>query len=544
MTNSINEILETDVILVIGSNTTEAHPVTGYRIKQAVRNGKQLIVADPRRIELVKYADIWLRHRPGTDIALLNGLAHVILRDDLWDKEFVAERCEGFEEFEKTAAKYTPERVAEITGVDAELIEQAAHLYGEAEKATIIYAMGITQHTSGTHNVMAVANLAILTGNVGRRGTGVAPLRGQNNVQGACDMGCLPNYYPSYQPVEDPAARSKFERFWQVKLPEKPGLTVTEMTDAARRGKLKCMYIMGENPVLSDPDGNHVVEALQNLEFLVVQDIFLTETAQLAEVVLPAVTFAEKDGTFTNTERRIQMVRKAIDTESKAKPDWQIITELAQKMGHPWQYPGGPAQIMGEIAQCAPLYGGISHQRLEQEGGLHWPCPTPSHPGTLYLHADGFARGKGRFHSVEYLPPAEEPDEEYPLILTTGRTLYQFHTGTMSRRSRLEELRSEELAMIHPKDAEIYGIRDKDTISVESRRGKVTTKVQVTDQVPPGIVFMTFHFKETPTNVLTIASTDPVCRIPELKVCAVRVEKIISNPPVDERDNYVGVYKQ
>ncbi len=522
MTNSINEILETDVILVIGSNTTEAHPVTGYRIRQAVQNGKKLIVADPRKIELVKYADLWLRHRPGTDIALLNGLAHVILRDDLWDKQFVAERSEGFEEFKKTVAKYTPERVAEITGVEAGLIEQAARMYGKAEKATIIYAMGITQHASGTHNVMAVANLAILTGNVGRPGTGVDPLRGQNNVQGACDMGCLPNYYPSYQPVDDPHVQSNFERFWQAKLPQEVGLTVTEMTDAARQGKIKCMYIMGENPVLSDPDGNRVVEALQALEFLVVQDIFLTETAQLAEVVLPAVTFAEKNGTFTNTERRIQLVRKAIDTTSSAKPDWQIIIELAQKMGHFWQYPGGPEQIMEEIARCAPLYGGISHHRLEK-GGIHWPCPTPGHPGTAYLHADGFARGKGKFHSVEHVPPAEEPDEEYPLLLITGRMLYHFHTGTMSRRSHLEELRSEELAMMHPQDAEAYGIKDKDRIVVESRRGKVTTRVQVTDFVPPGSIFMTFHFKETPTNVLTIASTDPICKIPELKVCAVKI---------------------
>jgi len=522
MTNSINELLETDVMFLIGANTTEAHPVTGYRIKQAVRNGKRLIVADPRKIELVKYAELWLRHRPGTDIALLNGLAHVILRDNLWNQGFVAERSEGFEEFKQNIARYTPESVAKITGVEAELIRQAAHMYGEAEKATIIYAMGITQHATGTNNVMALANLAILTGNVGRRGTGVDPLRGQNNVQGACDMGCLPNKFPSYQPVEEPENRSKFERLWNVKLPEETGLTVTEMIESAHQGKLKAMYIMGENPVLSDPDSNHVVEGLESLEFLVVQDIFLTETARLAEVVLPAASFAEKNGTFTNTERRIQMVRKAIEIQSNAKPDWQIILELAQKMGHSWQYPGGPEQIMEEIAGCTPLYGGISHQRLEN-GGLQWPCPMPEHPGTPYLHADGFARGKGKFHGVEYLAPEELPDAEYPLVLTTGRMLYHFHTGSMSRRSRLEELRSEELAMIHPLDAETYGITDRDIISVESRRGKVTTRVQVTDLVPKGVIFMTFHFKESPTNVLTITSSDPICKIPELKVCAVKV---------------------
>lgn len=524
MTNSMNEILETDVMFAIGTNTTEAHPVTGYRIKQAVRNGKKLIVADPRKIELVKYADLWLCHRPGTDIALLNGLAHVILRDGLWDEEFVNEHGEGFEEFKSAVEKYTPERAAEITGVDAELIEQAAHMYGSAEKATIIYAMGITQHTTGTNNVMAIANLSILTGNVGKRGTGVAPLRGQNNVQGACDMGCLPNYYASYQKVDDKEINNKFEQAWNVALPKEPGLTVTEMIDSVYRGKLKGMYIMGENPMLSDPDSNKVKKSLQALEFLVVQDIFLTETARFAEVVLPAVTSVEKEGTFTNTERRIQRVRQAIKTESEAKPDWQIIIDLANKMNYSWEYPGGPEQVMEEIAKLSPLYGGISYSRLEK-GGIQWPCPTRNHPGTMYLHADGFTRDKGKFHSVEYLPPAEEPDEEYPLMLSTGRMLYHFHTGTMSRRSQMEELRSEELMMMHPADARENSIKDEDRVQVESRRGKVSTKVQVTDHVPMGVVFMTFHYRETPTNNLTIAAVDPICKIPELKVCAVRVNK-------------------
>ncbi len=509
---------------MIGANTTEAHPVTGYRIKEAVRNGTRLIVADPRKIELVKYSDLWLRHQPGTDIALLNGMAHIILRDDLMDHQFVSERTDGFEEFYETVKAYTPEKVADITGLTEEKIEQAAYLYGKAKKATTIYAMGITQHATGTNNVMALANLAILTGNVGRRGTGVDPLRGQNNVQGACDMGCLPNYYPSYQSVEDSDVRRKFEEFWKIKLPEEPGLTVTEMTESAHQGKLKTMYIMGENPVLSDPNVNHVIEGLQRLEFLVVQDIFLTETANLADVVLPATTFAEKNGTFTNTERRVQLARKAIERTGQAKPDCKIIVELAQRMGHSWHYPEGPAQIMEEIAGCSPLYGGISHQRLER-GGLQWPCPTSSHPGTPYLHADGFSRGKGKFHGVEYLEPEENPDQDYPLVLTTGRMLYHFHTGTMSRRSRLEDLRSEELAMMHPKDAKMYDIKDDDLIYVESRRGKITTRVQVTDLVPAGVIFMTFHFRESPANMLTIASTDPISKIPELKVCAVKVQK-------------------
>ena len=512
-------------MFLIGANTTEAHPVTGYRIKQAVRNGKKLIVADPRKIELVKYADLWLRHRPGTDIALLNGLAHVILRDNLWNQDFVANRSEGFEEWRKTVETYTPQRVEQITGVKAELIEQAAHLYGEAERATIIYAMGITQHTKGVQNVFSLANLAIVTGNVGREGTGVDPLRGQNNVQGSCDMGCLPNFLPSYNFVDSEEARKKFESYWGTDIPGEAGITVTEMMAAANSGQLEALYIMGENPVLSDPDANHVVEALKNIDFLVVQDIFLTETAELAEVVLPAVTFAEKEGTFTNTERRVQRVREAIKVNSNAKPDWQILVELANKMGYTWNYPEGPSAIMEEIAGITQIYGGISFERLE-EGGLQWPCPTKDHPGTPYLHADSFSRGKGKFHSVEHLPAAEEPDEEYPLILSTGRMLYHFHTGTMSRRGRLEQIRPEELMMLHPDDAIKYGIEDLDMVQVESRRGKLKTKVQVTDHVPPGMVFMTFHYKEAPANVLTNNATDPICKIPELKMAAVKVGKL------------------
>ena len=525
MTNSYNELLDSDVIFLIGANTTEAHPVTGYRIKEAVRNGKQLIVADPRKIELTKYADIWLRHRPGTDVALINGIAHVILRDNLWDQEFVADRREGFEEWREVVQQYNPERVEQITGVKADLIEAAARLFGKANLGSIVYAMGITQHTTGTQNVLSLANLAILTGNVGKEGVGVYPLRGQNNVQGSCDMGALPNYYPGYQLVDDKENRRKFSEFWGTELPEKSGLTLPKIMDAAYHGEIKAMYIMGENPVLSDPDANHVTEALKNLDFLVVQDIFMTETAELAEVVLPACTFAEKDGTFTNTERRIQRVRKAITLRGNCKPDWEIIVALANKMGHNWNYPGGPAAIIVEIARCTPSYGGINFERLEN-GGLQWPCPTVDHPGTPYLHKNTFTRGKGRFHVVEHLPAAEEPDEAYPLLLTTGRNLFQFHTGTMSRRSKLERMRPEELMMIHPDTAGGYSIEDGDYVQVESRRGKVKTKVQVTDHIPPGIVFLTFHFKETPTNQLTNSALDPVCNIPELKVCAVKVKKV------------------
>ncbi len=526
MTNSINELLKTEVIFLIGANTTEAHPVTGYRIKQAVRSGTKLIVADPRKIELTRYADLWLRLRPGTNGALLNGLAHVILRDDLWNKEFVAVRSEGFAEWRDSVEKYDPRYVENITGVPASLIEQAAHLYAKAQRACIVYAMGITQHTSGTNNVFGIANLAILTGHVGREGAGVYPLRGQNNVQGSCDMGCLPNFFPSYQHVADEGVRHRFSEFWGTPLPDHPGYTVTEMFKAAGRGEIKAMYIMGENPALSDPDLNHVLESLKALDFLVVQDIFLTETAQLADVVLPAASTAEKEGTVTNTERRIQRVRRAVLPPGEAKPDWEILVMMANHLGHPWQYPGGPAQIMEEIARVTPLYGGINYSRLE-EVGLQWPCPDPDHPGTPYLHAERFSRGKGKFHVVEHLPPDEEPDEQYPLLLTTGRMLYQFHTGSMSRRSKgLNAIHDKELAMLNPDDARQYGIGDGQLVEVESRRGKINTLVQVTDHVPPGVLFMTFHFKESAANFLTNPATDPICKIPELKVCGVRIKKV------------------
>lgn len=525
MTNSINELLETEVILVIGSNTTEAHPVTSYRIKKATEEGAKLIVVDPRKIELTKNADLWLRLKPGSNTAVLNGLAHVILRDGLWDKDFVATRAEGFDEWKKVVEKYTPERVEELSGIPAHLLEEAARLYGSANKATIVYAMGITQFSSGTNNVFSLANLAILTGNVGRRGTGVDPLRGQNNVQGACDMGGLPNFFPSYQLVFDDEARTELEKHWGTKLPSKPGLTLTEMMKAAEDGAVKGMYIMGENPVLSDPDSNHVRTALKTLDFLVVQDIFLTETAELADVVLPAASFAEKEGTFTNTERRIQRVRKAVSSPEEAAPDCKIILGIANRLGLEWKYPGGPEDIMKEISQAAPHYGGITYERIEEQG-LQWPCPTPDHPGTEFLHANKFTRGPGKFHPVEWLPPAEEPDDEYPLMLTTGRMLYHFHTGSMSRRSKkLNKIHDHELLMIHPEDAKAFAIRDKDTVEVASRRGRVFSKAQVTDHVPPGTIFMTFHFAETPTNLLTIAATDPICKIPELKICAVKVQK-------------------
>ncbi|MFH1562934.1 MAG: formate dehydrogenase subunit alpha [Nitrospirota bacterium] len=522
MTNSIDEIKDADCILVTGSNTTECHPIIGLKIKQAVKNGAELIVVDPRRIELAEMADVHLRFRSGTDVAWLNGMANVIINEGLLDKKFIEERCEGFEEFKSVVMEYTPERVEEITGISADDLIKAARIYAQANKGSIIYSMGITQHTTGTDNVFSVANLAMLTGNVGRESTGVNPLRGQNNVQGACDVGALPPFLPGYQKVADPQIRAKFEQAWGVKLPETPGLTIIEMLNEAGK-KIKALYIMGENPMVSDPDLTHVEASLKALDFLVVQDIFLTETAKLADVVLPAASFAEKNGTFTNTERRVQLVRKAIEPVGISKPDCVIMAELAGKMGYQMRY-NSAAAVMEEIAGLTPSYGGISYKRLEEEGGLQWPCPDVAHPGTKYLHKDKFTGGKGKFQPVQYRPPAEVPDAEYPFRLTTGRMLYHYHTGSMTRRSvGLDEICKEGYIEINPADAEFLGIKESDAVTVSSRRGKIEIKAKLTDIVARGLVFIPFHFAESAANILTNAALDPIAKIPELKVCAVNI---------------------
>lgn len=524
MTNSIDEIEGADAIFVTGSNTTEAHPVIAYRVKKAKQNGSKLIVADPRKIDLVKYADLWLQQKPGTDIALLNGLMHVIIRDDLLDKKYIQKRTENFEAVEDIMEKYDPEHVAEITGVPAEDIVKAAHMYGEAERASILYAMGITQHTSGTDNVLSIACLAMLTGNVGKENAGVNPLRGQNNVQGACDLGALPNVYPGYQAVDDEEVNKKFSEAWGVELSDEVGLTVTEIFDGIEEDEVKALYVMGENPVLSDPDSNHIREALEQVEFLVVQDIFMSDTAEYADVVLPAASFAEKDGTFTNSERKVQKLDQVIEPIGESKSDWEILMELANRLGHDWDY-SSASEIMDEIARVSPIYGGISYERIEEEG-LQWPCPDYDHPGTKYLHKGEFSRGLGQFNPAEYIPPAEKPDEDYPYVLTTGRRLFHFHTRTMSGNSPgLEEQYSEELMEISLADAQRMEIEDGDRVLVSSRRGEVESKVTVTDRVPEGLVFMSFHFAESAANVLTNPALDPVAKIPEYKVCAVNIEK-------------------
>jgi formate dehydrogenase alpha subunit len=525
MTNSINEFRDSRCFLAIGTNTTEAHPIISLEIKRAVNNGAKLIVANPREIDMVRWSYLWLKHRPGTDVPLLMGMMKVIVDEGLADQAFIEERCENFDEFKKSLKNFGLDFVEKTTGVPKDKIVEAARIYATEKPSAILYAMGITQHSHGTDNVIATANLAMLTGNIGKPGTGVNPLRGQNNVQGACDMGALPNVYPGYQAVADPNINQKFESAWEAELPDKPGLTITEIVDAAETKKIKAIYIIGENPLLSEPNIAHAKEALEKLDFLVVQDIFLSETAELADVVLPGVSFAEKDGTFTNTERRVQRVRKAVEPIGDARPDWQITCQLAQRMGSNGFDFTHPSQIMDEIALLTPSYGGISYPRLE-EGGLQWPCPTPQHPGTPVLHTQQFSRGKGRFIPLEYKPSVELPDKKYPLVLTTGRSLYHFHTGTMTRRVEgLNLLRPGGEVEISPADASKLGIADGEKVNVISRRGRVTAKAKVTEVSPEGVVFMTFHFAESPANRLTNPVLDPVAKIPEYKVCAVRVEK-------------------
>jgi len=528
MTNSISEIGGAACIFAIGTNTTAAHPVIGLEIKRAVKNGAKLIVANPRKIDLCRFADLWLRQRPGTDVALLMGMMRVIVDEGLLDSSFIEQRCQDFDVFKESLSNFDLDSVEQITGVPREKITEAARIYATNGPATILYAMGITQHSHGTDNVLATSNLAMLTGNIGKASTGVNPLRGQNNVQGACDMGALPNVYPGYQRVDNPEVRQQFETAWGCSLGHSPGLTLTEILQAAYQRQIKALYIVGENPLLSEPDARHAQEALEALEFLVVQDIFLTETARLADVVLPATTFAGKDGTFTNTERRVQRIRKALEPAGASRPDWWITCEIARRLGGRGFDFSHPAEVMEEIAALTPSYRGIDYERLEN-GGLHWPCPDREHPGTPILHTEKFPTisGRGRFMPLEYKPSAEIPDEEYPLVLTTERSLYHYHTGTMTRKVEgLNTLRARELVEINPGDAATLGVADGEVVRVISRRGEVTAGAKVTEDSPPGVVSMTFHFAESPTNVLTSPALDPVAKIPELKVCAVRIEKV------------------
>ncbi|MCL5038118.1 MAG: formate dehydrogenase subunit alpha [Chloroflexi bacterium] len=526
MTNSIPDIAESDIIFIIGSNPGENHPLVASRIIQAVRErGAGIILADPRGIDLMPFVNVHMAQRPGTDVALINAMMHVILEEGLEDREFINSRTEGIEALEEKLKEYTPERAEPVTGVPADDIRKSARLYAGAGNACIIYAMGITQHSTGTDNVLSLANLAMLCGHIGKPGTGVNPLRGQNNVQGACDMGALPDVFPGYQKVDDPGTRKKFEEAWGRRLPETPGMTVIEMMNGVLTNDIRGMYFMGENPAVSDPDISHVIEALKALEFLAVQDIFLSETARFANVVLPAASYAEKMGTFTNTDRRVQVFYPAVEPPGEAKADWKIICEISSRMGYAMKY-NSPAEIMEEIASLTPSYGGMSYDRLGPDG-LQWPCTGREHPGTPILHTTKFTHGRGKFHAIDYLPPAEEPDEEYPFSLTTGRILFQFHTGTMTRRTPiLEREYPEPYVEINPQDAEKLGVRNGWKVGVETRRGRIELNAAFKPEIKQGTIFIPFHFSEAAANRLTNPALDPVAGIPEYKACAAKVVRL------------------
>jgi formate dehydrogenase alpha subunit len=527
MTNSIAEIESSGCIFVIGSNTTACHPLIARRIFRARERGAKLIVADPRHIQLSRFADVAVTHRLGSDVALLNGMMHIIIENGWQADTYIAQRTEDYDAMASVIKAYTPARVAEITGVGTRDLERMAELYATHSPSTLLYAMGITQHTTGVDNVKSCCNLAMLCGNVGVHGGGVNPLRGQNNVQGACDMGGLPNVLTGYQPVADPQVREKFSAAWGAPLSARPGLTITDMIPAILDGRLKGLFVIGENPKLSDPDWNHLNEALKKLDFLVVQDLFLSETAQVADVVFSAAAVAEKEGTFTNTERRCMRIHKAVDPIGNTLADWEIISRLSTAMGYGMHY-DNPEAIFDEMAALTPKsYAGMTYDRMGLDG-LQWPCPDQDHPGTPYLHKDQFARGKGKFHAVDYLAPAEMPDAEYPFFLTTGRMFAHFHTGTMTRISpHLDVEQTTGYVSISPADAEALSVADGDVLVLASRRGRMEAPARISASLTPGTLFLPIHFGENPTNVLTSSEAfDPLAKIPEFKVSAVKIEKL------------------
>lgn len=527
MTNSIDELASADLIFIIGANPTVAHPLIAARIEEACSRGARLICADPRSIEIARLADLRLQHLPGTDAALLNAMMHVILEEGLADERFIAGRTENFEAFQAVVRRYPPELAEVVSGVPAAKIREAAILYAQAPRSSIVYSSGLTQHTTGLANVLSVANLAMLTGNVGRESTGVNPLLGQVNAQGACDMGALPDVFPGYQPVCVPASRERYEAASGCQLPGQPGLTMTEILAAAARGEVKGLFVLGANPALSAPDLKHTTHALRRLEFLVVQDIFLTETAELAHVVLPGASFVEKDGTVTSTERRVQRIRRAVPPAGSARSDLDILLDLADRLGL-GPGPGGPDEVMNEIARMVPDYGGLSYRRLDTSpAGIQWPCPTPDHPGTRYLHRYGFSGGRAPFSPVDYQGPAEHPDEDYPLILTTGCVLEHSQTGTMSRRSTgLGGLLQGAGVELNPLLAAEMGVSDGDPVRVVSRRGAVVARAILSLSVGREMVFLPYHFREASANLLTNPAFDPGAKTPELKVAAVRIERL------------------
>ncbi len=529
MTNSIPEIEDASCVLVVGSNTTEAHPLVAYRVYRAKQKGATLIVVDPRKIQLTSVADIHITLNFGSDVAFINGMMHAILKNNWHNSDFVSERTEGFAELQAHLEKFPPEKASEICGVPPEDIERVARIYATSPCSTILYTLGITEHAHGVDNVKSLANLAMLTGHIGRRSSGVNPLRGQNNVQGHCDMGGLPNVYPGYQVVTDQNVRAKFQKAWHAELSDRVGYTIPEMMDRLIDGSVKGMFIFGENPAQSDPNTNHIVHALKSAEFLAVQDIFLSETAKLAHVVFPGATWAEKEGTFVNTERKVQRVRKAVEPLEGTLPDWKILCELGSRLGLSMNY-DSPKEIWDELASLSPIFSGITYERIEGEG-IQWPCPSLDHPGTLFLHEGRFSRGRGLFHIIDYRPPEEMPDDEYPYLLTTGRRWVHYHTRTQTGNCpSLHKEYPEAIAQINYADAERLGLKDGDSARVRSRRGELVTAVRSGDIVPPGSIFMDFHFVEANPNVLLGTSLDPVSKTPDYKVCAVQIEAV--NRPV------------
>ena len=524
MTNPFADIVENaQVIMLVGSNPEEAHPVFGSRLRRAVREGARLIVADPRKIDLAKKAEYHLQLRPGTNVAFANGMMHVIIRDGLADMDFIAKRTEGFEEIAEIVKEYTPEKVAAICGIDAADLVAAAHLYAEVDRAAICYCLGVTEHSTGTEGVMSLSNLAMLVGKIGRPGCGVNPIRGQNNVQGACDMGCLPADFPGYQKVANPDARAKFEKAWGVTLNGEVGLTSTQIPHAVADGAVRGLYIFGEDPMRTDPDLGHIQRMLEGLDFLVVQELFLTETARFADVVLPGMSYAEKDGTFTNSERRIQRVRKAVELEGQMRLDTDIFTDVMNRMGYKQPYLTAN-EIMQEISSLTPSYAGVNYKRLECGETLHWPVLNEESCGTQILHEGTFARGLGYFYPARYVEAAETPDAEYPILMSTGRMLYHYNAGAMTQRTDgLNEIAPASYVEMHWEDADALGIKDGDRVKIASRRGQIETTARVGDKVNPHEVFMTFHFQDGNANWLTNSATDKLARVPEYKVTAVKV---------------------
>jgi formate dehydrogenase alpha subunit len=535
MSNSMNETIDADCILVTGSNTTEAHPVASLDIKAAARErGARLIVVDPRRIEIADFATLWLRQRPGTDVVVFTAMCKVILDEALVDWNFVEERTENLEALVEALEDFSLEEAERISGVPAEDIATAARWYANAERAMIFWGMGISQSSHGVDNALSLINLAMLAGHLGKRSTGLNPLRGQNNVQGASDMGVLPNVFTTYQKTDDEEIVQKFERAWGAHLTRVPGMVATEIVPAAAEGRVKALLIMGENPMMSEPDLHHTEKALRNLEFLCAIDIFMNETGEIADVVLPAASLAEKDGTTTNTDRRVQRIRKAVEPPGQARADWRVLADLATRLGYTMRY-NHPREIFDEMRTVTPGYAGINYERIEQQG-IQWPCPTEDHEGTPYLYADGFPRGLGKFFPLEYRPPVELPDEEYPYVLSTGRILYHWHGGTISRESpSLAGIYPKGVVEIHPEDGLKLGLESGDWVKVASRRGEVVAEAKLTDRSPLGVIFISFHWKEAAANILTINELDPVAKIPEYKYCAVNVQKVAAAEGVAAR---------